>query len=127
MEEAVAKLKTKLTQLSITAERTVSIVDNGRVEVIERHQKTLKTVINEASQLRIEIEAYKIANEVNNEELSAWNTSMESQIAAADRSVETSEQWLDYRRVERESQEREEQIRFEIKLQETKAKLQAEL
>jgi flavin-binding protein dodecin len=31
-------------------------VDNGQAEAIERHQKTLRTVINEVDQLRIEIE-----------------------------------------------------------------------
>jgi hypothetical protein len=46
MEVAEGKLKTKLIQLNITTNITKSIVDNGQAEAIERHQKTLRTVIN---------------------------------------------------------------------------------
>ncbi len=127
METAEGKLKTKLTQLNRTTKRTTSILDSAQSEAIERHQKTLKTVINDVDQLRIEIEAYKITNEVTDEELDAWNTNIASQIAEADQSVESLKGWLNNRKTEREIHEREEQIKFEVKLQETKAKFKDEL
>ncbi len=127
MEAAEGKLKTKLTQLNRTTKRTTSILDSAQSEAIERHQKTLKTVINDVDQLRIEIEAYKITNEVTDKELDAWNTNIASQIAEADQSVESLKGWLNNRKTEREIHEREEQIKFEVKLQETKAKFKDEL
>jgi flavin-binding protein dodecin len=56
-------------------------VDNGQAEAIERHQKTLRTVINEVDQLRIEIEAYKITEQEKDEDLDAWNANIVTQIA----------------------------------------------
>jgi hypothetical protein len=81
MEVAEGKLKTKLIQLNITTNRTKSIVDNGQAEAIERHQKTLRTVINEVDQLRIEIKAHKITEQVKDEDLDAWNANIVTQIA----------------------------------------------
>ncbi len=127
MEAAEGKLKTKLTQLNRTTKRTRSILDSAQSEAIERHKKTLKTVINDVDQLRIEIEVYKITNEVTDEELDAWNTNIASQIAEADQSVESLKGWLNNRKTKREIHEREEQIKFEVKLQETKAEFKDEL
>ena len=126
MEVAEGKLKTKLTQLNITTNRTKSIVDNGQAEAIERHQKTLRTVINEGDQLRKEIEALKITEQVKEDDLDAWNANIVTQIANGDQSVEILQEWLNSRKSEREKYEREEQIKFEVKLQETKAKFKAE-
>jgi hypothetical protein len=98
-------------------------VDNGQAEAIERHQKTLRTVINEVDQLHIEIEAHKITEQVKDEDLDVWNANIVTQIAKGDQSVEILKEWLNSRKTERE---REEQIKFEVKLQETKAKFKAE-
>ena len=125
-EVAEGKLKTKLVQLNMTTNRTKSIVDNGQAEAIERHQKSLRTVINEVDQLRIEIEALKITEQVKDEDLDAWNANIVTQIAKGDQSVEILKEWLNSRKTERETYEREEQIKFEVKLQETKAKFKAE-
>jgi hypothetical protein len=49
-----------------------------------------------------------------------------TQIAKGDQSVEILKVWLNSRKTERETYEREDQIKFEVKLQETKAKFKAE-
>ena len=87
-------------------------------------------MINEVDQLRIEIEALKIAEQaveqVKDEDLDAWNANIVTQIAKGDQSVEILKEWLNSRKTERETYEREEQIKFEVKLQETKAKFKVE-
>ena len=126
IEVAEGKLKTKLIQLNITTNGTKSIVDNGQAEAMERHQKTLRTVINEVDQLHIQTEAYKITKQVKDEELDALNANIVTQIAKGDQGVEILKEWLNSRKTERETYEREEQnIKLEVKLQETKAKFMA--
>ena len=125
MEATEGKLNAKLTLLNITTKRTTFISENGHAEAIERHHKTLKTVINEVDQMRIEIEAYKIANKENDEDLNTWNSNIESLVAKADKSAEFLKECLNDRKAEREAHQREEQIKFEVKLQETKSKVKA--
>jgi ketol-acid reductoisomerase len=79
-------------------------------------------VINEVDQLRIEIEAHEITEQVKDEDLDAWNANIVTQIAKGDQSVEILKEWLNSRKTVRETYEREEQIKFE----ETKAKFKAE-
>ena len=124
MEGKAAELETKLTQLQITSKRTDGIVQNGDEESIKRHQKTLKTIINDVETLRLAVESEKI---VAKEDTTAWETGIQEGIAHADRSVNTTKDWLNERKKEQSTLEREEQIQFEVRLHETKLKLQAEL
>ena len=55
-------------------------------------------MINEVDQLRMEIEAYKITEQVKDEELDAWNENIVVQIAKGDQSVETLKEWLNNRK-----------------------------
>ena len=127
MQAAKAKLNTKLTQLNIMTKRTASILDGGQTEAIERHQATLKTVTAELNQLRLEVEAYKMADKQEVNEIDVWNATLTTEMAKADQGLGSVKGWLKNQKAERENQDREEWIKFEVKLQETKAKLKAEL
>ena len=127
MDEAETKLSTKLTQLRITAKRTKSILDTDLTEAIERHQAALKIITAEVDELRREIEARKIADKQEAEVIDIWNTNIETEMAKADENVQYLKEWLKNQKVQCETQEREERIKFELKLHETKMKLQAEL
>ena len=127
IDEAETKLSTKLTQLRITAKRTKSILDTDLTEAIERHQAALKTITAEVDELRREIEARKIADKQEAEVIDIWNTNIETEMAKADENVQYLKEWLKNQKVQCETQEWEERIKFELKLHETKMKLQAEL
>ena len=127
MENAEAKLNIKLTQLDLTVKRTHSILEAGQSEAIERQLATLKTMTGELDQLQIEAEAQKIANKQNVDEIITWNTTIATKLAQADECIGKLIRWLEDQKTERQNREREQQIRFEVKLHETKAKLQADL
>ena len=61
------------------------------------------------------------------EEIDDCNTAIEAEMAKADKRVENLKEWLKDQNTKRKIQEREEQLKFEVKLHETKIKLQAEL
>ena len=58
--------------------------------------------------------------------ISEWNDSVESEITGADGAVSQLQGWLDDKKREEQNVAREDQMKFEIKLHETKLKLQAE-
>ena len=117
-----AKLATKLTQLRITAKRTKSILETGLTEAIERHQAALKIVTAKVDGLRREIEARKIADKQEAKVIDIWNTNIETEMAKADENVQYLKEWMKNEKVQCETQEREERMKFKLKLQ---AELQA--
>ena len=72
------------------------------------------------------LEAQKIANKLDDKEISEWNDRVNAKIEEADGRIEVLEEWLAKRKMELETQEREEKLQFEIKLHETELKLQQE-
>ena len=87
----------------------------------------LKELVTEADNARRVVEALKIEAKVSNGEVSEWNDAISAKIEEADSHIETLEEWLANRKMEAENQEREEKMQFEIKLHETKLKLQEDL
>ena len=81
MDEAEAKLATKLSLSRITGKRTKSILDTGLTEAIERHQAALKIITAEVDQLQREIEAHKIADKQEAKVIDIWNTKIEAEMA----------------------------------------------
>jgi len=77
--------------------------------------------------VRRAFEAEKIAAKVSDEEISAWNDGIMAKIEVADGQIENLEEWLARLKMEVENQEREEKMQFEIKLHESKLKLQEDL
>ena len=116
-------LKTKITQLQITAKRADGVLAKADDESIARHQATLQTVINEVDNLHLTIEAEKIAAK---EDTTEWNAEINNEIDQQTSASERRKQWLEKNKKEQESIEREEKLQFEVKLLETKLKLQAE-
>ena len=66
----------------------------------------------------------KIEAKVNDGDIGGWNDAITEKIEEADGHIENLEEWLANRKMEAEKQEREEKMKFEIKLHETKLKLQ---
>ena len=116
-------LKTKITQLQITAKRADGVLAKADDESIARHQATLQTVINEVDNLHLTIEAEKIAAK---EDTTEWNAEINNEIDQQTSASERRKQWLEKNKKEQESIEREEKLQFEVKLLGTKLKLQAE-
>ena len=104
MDEAEAKLSTKLTQLRITVKRTKSILDIGLTEAIERYQAALKIITAQVDELRREIEARKIADKEEAEVIDIWNTNREAEMAKADENVQYLKEWMKNQKVQCETQ-----------------------
>ncbi|XP_046858562.1 uncharacterized protein LOC124452011 [Xenia sp. Carnegie-2017] len=119
------KLNIKLTQLKLSAQRTAKILDSGKRETIERQLNALKTTINEADNFERAVEAAKIEREDDLEEISDWNAEIETKISEAEDEINKLQHWLNNRKLEEENHAREEQIKFEVKLQETQAQINA--
>ena len=117
-------LNTKTKQLQITVKRTADILDKGEEESIERHLATLRTIISDVEKLRLAVEVEKIAAE---EDTGEWENDINGEIARADDSVRATKAWLNDNQKRRNALEREEKLEFEVRLHETKLKMQAEL
>ena len=124
MENAESTLETKLKQLKRTEDKTDGILTSGKQSTISRQLTNLKELLTEVENARRTVEGEKIAAEVSDDEISTWNDEINARIEEADGRIETLEEWLMKRKTEAENQEREEKMQFEIKLQETKLKLQ---
>ena len=127
MENAETALKTKLKQLERAEEKADQVLKGGKQSVIQRHLTNLKELVTEADNARRAIEALKIDAKVNDGDINEWNDAINAKIEEADSHIETLEEWLANRKMEAENQEREEKLQFEIKLHETKLKLQEDL
>jgi hypothetical protein len=117
-------LGNKTKQLQITVKRTGDILDKGDEESIERHLTTLRTITREVEELRLAVEVEKIAAE---EDTGEWENEINMEIARADDGVRATKAWLDNNQKKRNALEREEKLEFEVRLHETKLKMQAEL
>ncbi len=110
----------------MTCKKTDSVVDSNKDTAIKRQIQALKALISEAETSRRGVEALKIEQEVNEEEVAAWNSEVETEIEKANDDVKRLEKWLDDCKLEKERNYFEEKLNYEIKLHETKLKLDSE-
>ena len=125
--DANAALETKLKQLHITIGRTNAVLDGNQEIAIQRHSDTIKAMTVVVENQRRKVEENKIAAGEDETDLSEWNAQIETKLALADVEVKRIQKWWENRKQEKELVTREEQIKFEVKLHETKLKLQEEL
>ena len=122
--KAKAVLDTKLKQLLITCKRTENVIISNKDTAIKRQLEALKALTSKVKVARREVEAIKIEKSEDDDEVAQWNNQIEDEIA--DEDIKRLEQWQDDYKQGKESIAREEQLKFEIKLQETKLQLQSE-
>ena len=126
-EDLESVLKTKLTQLEITQGKTEAVLKAEKRNAIARYAEALKQTQADVENVRRAVEAQKISAEQTTDEITAWNATIEARTEQSDEKIEILERWLFDQKAKQESYEREERIQFEIKLHETKLKLQEEL
>ena len=80
-------------------------------------------IINEVDNLCLLVEAEKISAK---EDTSEWNLEINDKLVQADGHVRATNEWLEENKRKRKTIEGEEKLQFEVKLLETKLKLQAE-
>ena len=125
--KAKAVLDTKLEQLLITRKRTENVIISNKDTAIKRQLEALKALTSEVEVARREVQAIKIEKSEDDDEVAQWNNNqIEDKILIADEDIKRLEQWQDDYKQGKESIAREEQLKFEIKLQETKLQLQSE-
>ena len=127
MDNAESALKIKLKQLELAEEKADQVLKGEKQSAIQRQLSNLKELVTEADSARRTVEALKIEAKVNDGDISEWNDAITAKIEEADGHIENLEEWLANRKMEAEKQEREEKMQFEIKLHETKLKLQEDL
>ena len=125
--EAKANLETKLKQLLITSGRTNAVLETNEDIAIQRQTEALKALSSDVENARRAVEAQKIADDEEEIEIGNWNTQIEAKLAKADNEVKRLQKWQDDCKQEKERITREEQIKFELKLHETKLNLQSQL
>ena len=86
--------------------------------------KALKGTITETDGYKRTDEAEKIEKEENLEEISNCNAEIETKISEAEDEVDRLQQLLVGKNLEEENHVREEQLKFEVKLEETKLQVQ---
>lgn len=127
MQNAKFALKTKLKQLERAEEKADQVLKAEKQSATQRQLMNLKELITEADSARRKVEALKIEAKVNDGDINQCNNAIPGKIEEADSHIENLEEWLENRKMEAEKQEREEKMQFEIKLHETKLKLQENL
>ena len=127
MDNAESTLKTKLKQLEGAEEKADQALKGEKQYAIQRQLTNLKELVTEVDSARRTVEALKIEAKVNDGDISDWNHAITEKIEEADDHIENLEEWLANRKMEAEKQERGEKMKFEIKLHETKLKLQEDL
>ena len=127
MDNAESALKTKLKQLELAEEKVDQVLKGEKQSAIQRQLSNLKELVTEVDSARRTVEALKIEAKVNDGDINEWNDAITAKIEEADNHIENLEEWLANRKMEAENQEREEKMQFEIKLHETKLKLQEDL
>ena len=124
--KAKAVLDTKLKQLLISRKRTENVIISNKDTAIKRQLEALKASTSEVEVARREVEAIKNEKSEDDDEVAQWNNQIEDEILIADEDIKRLEQWQDDYKQGKKSIAREEQLKFEIKLQETKLQLQSE-
>ena len=124
MANAESTLETKLKQLERTKDKTSDVLKGRKRSAVSRHLTNLKELLTEVDNARGAFKAEKIAAKVSDEEISLWNDGIMAKTEVADGQIENLEEWLARLKMEVENQERAEKMQFEIKLHETKLKLQ---
>ena len=92
MEANETNLNVKLAQLQLTGKRTAGIISSGKQEAIERHCQTLKTISSEINVMRISIEAEKISQKVEIEDIVERKKGVETKLDEADEEIEKNRQ-----------------------------------
>ena len=125
MASEETKVETKITQMKLAAERTGKILDASKQGAIERHLKALQAIISETDHCKRTVEAKKIGDKQDLTEIGDWNAETETKIGKAEDEVNRLQQWFDGKRMEEENYAREEKLKFEVKLEETKLQMHA--
>ena len=126
LETAKNLLETKLTLLQLNVKRTDTVLQGDQPDMIERHYRALKAVIAAVDDCRRAVEEQKIMAKESLEEIDEWNTGINAKFTEADNDVKRIKEWLDGRQRDQETRRREDQIKHEAKLHETRLKFQTE-
>ena len=123
---AETSLQAKLKQIERGRDKANTALSNNKATAIVRQLDNLKEIITEVTKLQRDVEAKKIEAGKTSEEIDEWANGIEHEIEKADECIELLEEWLEKEKLEKLSREQEERIQYEVKLHETKLKLQEE-
>ena len=100
MENLEATLQTKLKQLERTEGKTSEVFSATKQMAISRHLSNLKELLTEVDKARRILEPQKIANKLDNKEISKWINGVNAKIEEADGRIQVLEEWLAKRNTE---------------------------
>ena len=124
--DGTADLSVKLKQLLMTCGRTGTVLQSGKSSAVNRQIESLKELSKEVEKSRREVELGKITEGEEETRIATWNDEIEQNLTQADENIKCLENWLHNCKMEMEQQALEEKMRFEMKLHESKLKLEVE-
>ena len=119
-------LNVKVKQLRMTCGRTDSVLETGKGSAINRQIESLKELSKEVEKSRRVVELRKITEGEEEGKIAEWNVGIEGKLTEADENIKRLENWLLNCKIEKDQQAFEEKMKYEIKLHETKLKLESE-
>ena len=108
--KAKVAFDTKLKQLLMTCKRTNGVLTSNKDTAIQRHLEGIRALSREVETSRREVEAIKIEQSKDDEEVLQWNTEIEGEIEKADDDIKRLEKWQDEYKRGKEHTAREEQL-----------------
>lgn len=102
------------------------MLDSNKDIAIHRQIESLKTLSADVEKSRLEVELLKITDGEEEAEIAKWNAEAEAKLSKTDDSIKQLEKWQDHCKLVKEENAFEEQLKYEVKLHETKLKLESE-
>ena len=98
------------------------MLDSNKDIAIQRQMEAPKALLKEVELSRRAVEASKIAKDQEEDEIANWNAQIESELVKADDELKRLERWQDDCKQEKERLGREQKMKIELELHETKLK-----
>ena len=95
MTASDTKLKAKLIQLQLTTDHVDNVLKSEQPDAIERHLKTLRTIVDEADRYRREEETAKIVAKEDLAQIGEWSAGIEEKFAKAEQEMKRLKTWND--------------------------------
>ena len=127
MEATKRELQTKLTQLQMTRDKTVTVLTSENSNRIKRHIQSLKAIGNSTDEARQKLEGMKIEGGENATAITSWSEEIKSKITMVDEDVDKLAAFLTEVEHRETKKARQEQLEFEKELIERKFKYHKEL
>ena len=133
LDELLKQINGKLHMLKFTQEDTKRILEGNKIKAIERHAKVYENLIEQAHNIKVEVQQSKIEKGDVPEEVREWSREIEGKISVFEVAVEEIKERIvsEHTKVKSEEEKieqekRRQQFEQELKFEETKLEMKQE-